>query len=158
MMINSDFNKITNLVSGLFVFIIIWVSVNSVFGNTGKNACIPCIDQTTMLALTDEDSIHFATVILYRPDNQLTRKYKLNTNFKGAFEIAKKEAVKIDVHTDTIIISVDATGHKRETYTFILSQGKTHYFRIQDRNNYSGFQAFLEVIEVTEETFKRDEM
>jgi len=103
-----------------------------------------------------EDTTPFAKVIIYRPDNQLSRKYKVSNNTNGAFEIAKKEIRTIETNSNVFIISVDAAGHKKESYTFNLEKNKTHYFRIQDRNNYSGFRTFLEVIEVTEETFKRE--
>jgi len=73
-------------------------------------------------------------------------------------QIARKEVIKIDAYSNIFLISVDALSHKKENFTFNLSQNKTHYFRIQDRNNYSGFRIFLEVIEVTEETFKRDKL
>jgi len=159
-MINSKIKtkNRTNSASALTVFVIIIGLVNAVFGYSVKENHFPNINQVTELTLTNNDSIPFATVILYRPDNQLSRKYKLSTNINGAFEMAKKEVVKIDAHSNTFLISVDAVGHKKETFNFNLSQNKKHYFRIQDRNNYSGFRAFLEVIEVAEETFKREKL
>lgn len=155
---NIKIKKLKNLLSGLSIFWGILILVNSVFGNTVNEIHIPNIYKTTTLPLTNNDSISFSTVILYRPDNQLSREYKISTNINGAFEMKKKEVIKIDANSNTLLISVDAVGHKKETFTFNLSQHKTHYFRIQDRNNYSGFRAFLEVIEVTEETFKSEKL
>lgn len=106
--------------------------------------------------ITHSDSTVYAKVVIYRPDNQLTRKYRLNTNLKGAFEMARKEVVMMDAYSNSLEISVGAFGHKSERFSFVLSKDKVHYFRVQDRNNYSGFLAFLEVIEVTEETYKRE--
>jgi hypothetical protein len=86
----------------------------------------------------------------------LSRNYQVNTNIGGTFDLKKNEVVKMNAGSNTFFIEVDATAHKKQAFTFNLDQNKTHYFRIQDRNNYAGFLAFLEVIEVTEETFKRE--
>lgn len=140
----------------LIFFVIIMFPLNSVFGYAVKDNHVPNFHQVKGTTLTNQDTIPFATVILYRPDNQWSRKYKLSTSISRAFEMSKNEMLKIDVQTNTFSISVDAAGHKKESFKFDLSQSKTHYFRIQDRNNYSGFLVFLEVIEVTEDTFKND--
>jgi hypothetical protein len=100
---------------------------------------------------------NFAKVILYRPDNQLSRKYRLHTNIKESFNLARKEVVYMDAHTNTFKVEVSAVGHKDGIFTFKLTENKIHYYRVQDRNNYSGFRAYLEVIEVTEETFRREQ-
>lgn len=153
---NRTVEKLKNLESFLSIFFGILFSINSVFGNTLNQPIITNDCKTNIATIINQDSIKYSTIVLYRPDNQLNRKYKISTNINGAFEMSKKEVVKIDVNSNTFLISVDAVGHKKEYYTFVLSPSKTHYFRIQDRNNYSGFRAFLEVIEVTEETFKRE--
>ena len=70
--------------------------------------------------MTNSDTLTYSTVILYRPDNQLSRKYKISTNINGTFEINNKEVIKLDSKTNTFEISVDATGHKKETFTFNL--------------------------------------
>ncbi len=130
--------------------------VNILSGKSVHSKYIPDHTNTGTTSLTKNDTLPFATVILYRPDNQLSRKYRINTNIDGAFDLKKNEVVTMNADSNTFFIEVDATGHKKQAITFNLNQNKTHYFRIQDRNNYAGFLAFLEVIEVTEETFKRD--
>jgi hypothetical protein len=142
--------------SALNVFLISMAFSSAVFGFSNNENQIKNSILVSGISMTNHDSIPFAKVILYRPENQLSRKYKLTTNLNGSFEMGRKEVITMEAHSNTFNISVDAVGHKKAFFTFNLSQNKVHYFRIQDRNNYSGFYAFLEVIEVTEETFKRE--
>lgn len=102
------------------------------------------------------DSVPFARAVIYRPENQLTRSYHLSTNTNNNFSIKKKEAKTLEVFTNVLEVEVNASGHKTEQRAFALSPNKIHYFRVQDRNNYSGLRPFLEVIEVTEETYRKD--
>lgn len=102
------------------------------------------------------DSLPYAKVVVYRPDNQLRRKYKIETNFSTPFELRRNEEFEIGALSGIFTIEVNASGHKKERFTFDLSPDKVHYFRIQDRNNYNGFIPYLEVIEVTEGTYKRE--
>lgn len=150
--------KIKYLLPALSIFAGTILNANSVFGNTGIEIPIQHRYKTLTPILSNNDSIPFSTVILYRPDNQLSREYKISTNINGAFKMKRKEAIKLYAKSYTFLINVDAAGHRKESYTFNLIQNKTHYFRIQDRNNYSGFRPFLEVIEVTEETFRREQL
>lgn len=108
--------------------------------------------------LTINDSVPYAQLILYRPDNQLSRKYRLTTNLSGTLEIGRKETIRLQADANVLTIGIDAAGHKQEHFTFTLTQGQTHYFRLQDRNNYAGIRAYLEVIEVTEATYRRDQL
>lgn len=130
--------------------------VNILSASAVFNKFIPEHYNAGTLMVTKNDTIPYATVFVYRPENQLSRKYRIKTNIDGAFDLKKNEVVKMNAGSNTFFIEVDATGHKKQAFTFNLDQNKTHYFRIQDRNNYAGFLAFLEVIEVTEETFKRE--
>jgi len=116
------------------------------------------MDLGNSLAWTNNDSTQYATVVLYRPDDQLSRKYKVHTNINGKFEVGRKEIVRLDAGTGTFQVSIDAFGHKKEAFLFTLTPGKVHYFRIQDRNNYAGARPFIEIIEVTEETFRRENL
>lgn len=102
------------------------------------------------------DSVPFARVVIYRPENQLTRSYHLSANRNNKFSIKNKEAKTLDVFTNLLEVEVNASGHQTEQRVFTLSSNKIHYFRVQDRNNYSGLRPFLEVIEVTEETYRKD--
>ena len=137
--------------------VLIVFAVSALFGFTAMKTNTHNQQQVQKTTFKNSNNTEiFAVVILYRPYNQLSRKYKVNTNINGSFEIGRKEIVKFDAQSNSFLISVDAIGHKKEAFTFNLSQNKTHYFRIQDRNNYSGFRPFLEVIEVTEDTFKRE--
>ena len=157
-MSNNTEKKLKNLTPFFPILFGTLLLINSVFGNTFNQNNIASNYKTDFATMIKQDSNAYSTIVLYRPDNQLNRKYKINTNFNGAFEMNKKQVIKIDAKSNTFIISVDAVGHKKENFTFVLSPNKTHYFRIQDRNNYSGFRAFLEVVEVTEETFKREKL
>ena len=147
-----------NLVSLFSILFIIFFLINSLFGNTLNQINTTSNNKTNATTWSNHDSIIYATIILYRTDNQLNRKYKINTNTNGAFEMTKNQVIEINAKSNTFLISVEAAGHKKENFNFVLSPNKTHYFRIQDRNNYTGFRAFLEVIEVTEETFKREKL
>lgn len=102
------------------------------------------------------DSVPFANVIIYRPGNQLKRPYNFQTTGNNSFSLKKNETKNLDVFSKDFEINVSATGHKTERFSFTLSNKKTHYLRVQDRNNYSGTRPFLEIIEVTEDTYKRD--
>ena len=150
--------KIGTMISISFILALMMTSFSSfttVLPSTEKKAeqNYPLVEETNS---TVKDTIPYARVILYRPDNQLSRKYEVNTNTNGAFKMAKKEVRTLEVNSNVFIISMDAFGHKEERFTFNLVQNRTHYFRLQDRNNYAGFRPFLEVIEVTEETYKRE--
>jgi hypothetical protein len=153
---NHKITKLKSWVAGMSILLGILICVNVASGKAVFKKFIPDHYHTDTITLTKNDTLPFATVILYRPENQLSRKYRINTNINGAFDLKKNEVVTMNADSNTFFIKVDATSHKKETFTFNLGQNKTHYFRIQDRNNYAGFLAFLEVIEVTEETFKRD--
>ena len=107
-------------------------------------------------ASVEHDSTTFAKVVIYRADNPLTRKYKLESNLNGAFTLEKKESKTIDASSQVFEVAVKAFWHTPKRYFFALSNGKTHYFRVHDRNSYSELAPFLEVIEVTEDTYKRD--
>ncbi len=104
------------------------------------------------------DSIPYAKIIIYRPDNQMKRKYSLITPGHSKFKLGRKEAKTFDVYVGYFNVTVYAFGYDSKNYTFALSKDKLHYFRIQDRANHTGWLAFafLEVIEVTEGTYKND--
>ncbi|HAD14703.1 MAG TPA: hypothetical protein DCF33_19930 [Saprospirales bacterium] len=102
------------------------------------------------------DSMPFAQVVIYRPDNQLSRPYKMRSNLGETFRIGRREAVKMEANAKRFQGSISAFGHTRGHFSHELSPNKVHYFRLQDRNNYAGFLPYLEVIEVTEETFRNE--
>jgi hypothetical protein len=104
----------------------------------------------------EADSIPFAKVIVYRPENQLSRKYKVSSNLNGSISLKRKEIATMDAFTNTFEVSVSAAAHKSARFSFPLSKNQVHYFRLQDRNNYAGFTPFLEVVEVTEATYNRE--
>jgi hypothetical protein len=112
------------------------------------------ISDQTFTATTD--SMPFARVVVYRPDNQLSRPYKMRSNLGETFQIGRKEVVKMAANAKLFQGSISAFGHNRGHFSHELSPNKVHYFRLQDRNNYSGFLPYLEVIEVTEETFRME--
>lgn len=112
------------------------------------------ISDQTFTATTD--SMPFARVVVYRPDNQLSRPYKMRSNLGETFQIGRKEVVKMAANATLFQGSISAFGHNRGHFSHELSPNKVHYFRLQDRNNYSGFLPYLEVIEVTEETFRME--
>lgn len=112
--------------------------------------------KSTSWPLLCSDSIPYAKVVVYRPDNQLSRQYDLTTNLDGSFGMKQKEVKSMDAFGATFEVRVSAFSHKSESFSFVLSRNKTHYFRVQDRNNYSGTRPFLEVVEVTEEQYKKD--
>ena len=151
-----NIKNLKSLSAGLSIIFGMLMCVNILSGKAVHFNFIPNHTKTDTISLTKNDTIPFATVFVYRPDNQLSRKYKVNTNIDSAFDLKKNEVVKMNAGSNTFFIEVDAIAHKKQAFTFNLGQNKTHYFRIQDRNNYAGFLAFLEVIEVTEETFKRE--
>jgi hypothetical protein len=97
-----------------------------------------------------------ARVVLYRPYDQLKRKYTVNASGIGTFSLGRREAKTIEAATGKFTLTLDAIGHKSGRYTFTLSGQKVRYLRIQDRNNYAGLRPFLEVIEVTEQTYEDD--
>lgn len=101
-----------------------------------------------------------STIVLYRPDNQLSRKYYLTTNIKGhgTMELGKNQEIVLHTNENQLMVGVSATAHKKQAFSFTLSPRTTHYFRIQDRNNFSGYKIYLEIIEVTPSTYKRDKM
>lgn len=107
-------------------------------------------------ASLEHDSTTFAKVVIYRADNPLTRKYKFESNLNGDFTLEKKESKTIDASSKVFEVAVKTFGHTPKRYFFELYNGKTHYFRVHDRNNYTELAPFLEIIEVTEDTFKRD--
>lgn len=153
---NYHIKKLKSLSTGLSIIFGMLMCVNILSASAVFNKFIPEHYNAGTLMVTKNDTIPYATVFVYRPENQLSRKYRIKTNIDGAFDLKKNEVVKMNAGSNTFFIEVDATGHKKQAFTFNLDQNKTHYFRIQDRNNYAGFLAFLEVIEVTEETFKRE--
>jgi len=102
------------------------------------------------------DSVPFAKVVIYRPGNQLKRPYHFKVNSADGFSLNKNETKKMDVFSKDVEINVRALGHKAEQFSFALSGQKTHYLRVQDRNNYAGTRPYLEIIEVTEATYKND--
>ncbi|MBK8623542.1 MAG: hypothetical protein IPN79_17745 [Saprospiraceae bacterium] len=153
---NYHIKKLKSLSTGLSIIFGMLMCVNILSASAVFNKFIPEHYNAGTLIGTKKDTIPYATVFVYRPENQLSRKYRIKTNIDGAFDLKKNEVVKMNAGSNTFFIEVDATGHKKQAFTFNLDQNKTHYFRIQDRNNYAGFLAFLEVIEVTEETFKRE--
>ena len=102
------------------------------------------------------DSTPFAKVIIYRPDNQLSRSYHFKTGLNHTFSLKKQQEMTMDAHSEVLELVVRATGHKSERQAFRLSKDKVHYFRVQDRNNYSGFRPLLEIIEVEEATYRKD--
>jgi len=108
------------------------------------------------LRCTDSIPDASASIIIYRPYDQLKRKYMVYTSEHGAFSLARQEAKTFENLAHNFTLTVDALGHKSGRYTFDLSSQKVHYLRIQDRNNYAGLLPFLEVIEVTEQTYKND--
>lgn len=131
--------------------------VHSIYGATpGAQSCIKDAVTIAVSNVLHADTLPFAKVIIYRPDNQLTRAYDFSTNLNDGFSLKKKGVKSIDAFTNVFEVSVSAFGHKRERFYFILSKNKVHYFRVQDRNNYAGMRPFLEVIEVTEEAYKKD--
>ncbi|MCB9245836.1 MAG: hypothetical protein H6606_05345 [Flavobacteriales bacterium] len=133
------------------------ISVLAVF-SASAHANPPTLGHADHLpgAVLSSDSGSFARVIVYRPDNQLRRKYKINTNHGGYCELRRKQMVEIHAGSSTFTIEVNASGHKKEQFSFELKQGAVHHLRIQDRNNYQGFVPFLEVIEVSEATYRRE--
>lgn len=154
---NQSKEKTQTAAFSALAVLVIMISCSSLaFGKPSESDTTDHFSLSSEAKLADNDSIPFARVILYRPDNQLSRRYKLSTNTNGTFDLTKGEFITIEAHSNLLMLSVQAVGHKKNSYTFDLSQDKTHYFRIQDRNNYAGFRAFVEVIEVTETTFKRD--
>lgn len=153
---NHIIKKLKSLSTGLSIVFGMFMCLNILSAEVVFNTCNPDHSNACTLSRTKNDTLPFATVFVYRPDNQLSRKYRINTNIGRTFDLKKNEVVKMNAGSNTFFIEVDATGHKKQAFTFNLDQNKTHYFRIQDRNNYAGFLAFLEVIEVTEETFKRE--
>lgn len=120
-----------------------------------KNIQMPGLlpDQTYSAAT---DSMPFARVVIYRPDNQLSRPYKMRSNLGETFRIGRKEVVKMAANAKLFQGSISAYGHNRGHFSHELSPNKVHYFRLQDRNNYRGLLPYLEVIEVTEETFRNE--
>ncbi|MEZ4942218.1 MAG: hypothetical protein R3D58_15175 [Saprospiraceae bacterium] len=161
--VRSLSGSVKNLNAFCSIVFILLVCTGMVYGVSIRQNQIPGINSifqnyNKLHLINRADSTVFAKVIIYRADNQLSRKYKINTNLNGAFEMARKEAISIDAYHDTFTVTVSAVGHKSERFVFNLTANKTHYFRVQDRNNYSGFRAFLEIIEVTEETFRREKL
>ncbi|MCC7464797.1 MAG: hypothetical protein IT261_00925 [Saprospiraceae bacterium] len=102
------------------------------------------------------DSMPVARVIVYRPDNQLSRPYKMNSNLGETFKIRRNGVIKLETSSGVFQGKVGAFGHNRGYFSHELSPNKVHYFRLQDRNNYQGFLPFLEVIEVSETTFRNE--
>jgi hypothetical protein len=102
------------------------------------------------------DSMPYARVIVYRPDNQLSRPYKMRSNLGETFKIGIKEAVTLEANSKLFHGNVGAFAHTRGYFSHELSPNKVHYFRLQDRNNYQGFLPYLEVVEVTEATFRNE--
>jgi len=80
----------------------------------------------------------------------------VNASGIGTFSLGRREAKTLEAPAGKFTLAIDAFGHKPGRYTFILSGQKVHYLRIQDRNNYAGLRPFLEVIEVTEQTYEED--
>lgn len=120
------------------------------------NANATAFKQQPEQSNVETDSTAFAKVVVYRPDGQLKHTYQLKTPQNDRFSLKKKTATTLDSFSSVFDISADAKGHQGKRYSFTLSKGKTHYFRVQDRYNYAALRPFLEVIEVTEETYKRD--
>jgi hypothetical protein len=145
-------------VAGLTVFIVILTFNSMVYGISPKNNQIQNICVSDDSTLIKNDSVSFAKVIIYRPANALRGKCKLSTNINGHFKMKRREVLKLDAPSNTLNISVDAFSHKKERYTFNLTQNRVHYFRVQERPSSSGLAPFLEIIEVTEETFKRENL
>jgi len=104
------------------------------------------------------DSTAFAKVVIYRPDNQLSRKYRITTDQHASFSLKKKEEMTLETQLNVLEVEVSVTAHKSERFRFVLSKDKVHYLRVQDRNNYSGMRPFLEIIEVNEATYIKDGM
>jgi hypothetical protein len=80
----------------------------------------------------------------------------VNASGIGTFRLGRSQAKTLEAASGKFTLSLDAIGHKRGRYTFILSGQRVYYLRIQDRNNYAGLQPFLEVIEVTDQTYEDD--
>jgi hypothetical protein len=121
-----------------------------------QQGCLQAHYRLQILSHLTADSLPTAKVVLYRPHDQLKRKYAVQATGQSAFSLARKEEKVFDTNAGKVTFSVDALGHRSGNFTFVLSTQKTHYFRVQDRNNYAGFQPFLEVIEVTEQTYRDD--
>jgi hypothetical protein len=135
----------------MLAFTSVTQAVNVLPGTTPDPTNIPGV---TYSAATD--SMPYAKVIVYRPDNQLSRPYKLRSNLGETLEIGRNKAVKLETNSKIFHGNVGAFGHNRGHFSHELSPNKVHYFRLQDRNNYRGFIPYLEVVEVTEETFRKE--
>lgn len=147
----------TELLKGAIVLTIVFGST-ALLGNAYKPNALQNFIPSDQRMLSRNDSIPYAKAVLYRPDNQWSRKFKIATNTNGTFEMANNEVVHMAANADLLTISVDAAGHKKSEFTFHLRPNTTHYFRIQDRNNYASFRPRLEVVEVTEDTFNREKL
>jgi hypothetical protein len=104
------------------------------------------------------DTVSFAKVVIYRPDNQLSRKYQIRTDQHAPFSLKKKEERTLEIPSNVLELEISATANRSERFSFVLSKDKVHYLRVQDRNNYSGMRPFLEIIEVAEDTYLKDGM
>ena len=142
------------VITVLFVFPNVKADSRDHIGNTFPSLLAGNFELATPDFL--EDTTPFARVVLYRPANQLSRKYEIKTDQHAPFSLKRKEIMALDTQSDKLEIEVSATGHKTESFSFRLSKDKVHYLRVQDRNNYSGMRPFLEVIEVTEATYLKD--
>ena len=95
-------------------------------------------------------------VVIYRPYDQLKRKYTIKSSGSPGFTLSRQEEKILQLTDNVFYIMVDAFGHKPANFEFKLEKDKIHYLRVQDRNNYSGTRAFLEVVEVSENTYRND--
>lgn len=128
----------------------------SLYQNMISNVSSTSVEPASMIR--PGDSTAFAKVVIYRPDNQLSREYQIKTYQHAPFSLKKKEQMTLETPSNVLEIEVSATAHRSERFSFVLSKDKVHYFRVQDRNNYSGMRPFLEVIEVNETTYIKDGM
>jgi hypothetical protein len=113
-------------------------------------------DHATLEPYHFHDSLPFATVVIYRPDNQLLRKYKIHLAEHESFHLKRYQVKTLKMSTNQFAIKVGAWGHQGKRQDFELENQKVHYFRLQDRNNYGWLLATLEAVEVTESTYRKD--
>ena len=138
------------------------ISINLVFGTTnlrvqeiiGKQS----LDNLNSSVIVEaNDSIPFAQIVLYRPSNSGSPKYKLTSNVKKLIEISNGKVIRLDAFSEIFFGSFTIAGHKKTIFNLKLVKNKIHYFRIQAVYNYDiTDRPKLEVIEVTEETFNNE--